>query len=102
MDHLQNKLRQVTINHGEGLMLRKPRTLYEPGRSYTLLKVKQLQETKALMLYYEFKRGVLQCLLPRGHVKLVKFDSSQRNVPKPNTVVSIAHYGTQTKLKNRI
>ena len=43
-EHLEQYFKQVTQNGGEGIMLRKPGSLYERGRSQTLkrLKVKKL------------------------------------------------------------
>jgi DNA ligase-1 len=35
---------------GEGLMLRQPGSLYEAGRSHTLLKVKRFQDTEARVI----------------------------------------------------
>ena len=45
--HLQAELVRVEALGGEGLMLRAPASLYEPGRSRTLLKVKTFHDAEA-------------------------------------------------------
>ena len=46
-DHLRAELARVEALGGEGLMLRKPGSLYEVGRSATLLKVKSFRDAEA-------------------------------------------------------
>lgn len=46
-DHLREELARVEALGGEGLMLRKPRSKYEVGRSSTLLKVKTFHDAEA-------------------------------------------------------
>lgn len=46
-DHLERELRRVEALGGEGLMLRKPGSRYEVGRSWTLLKVKTFHDAEA-------------------------------------------------------
>jgi DNA ligase-1 len=45
--HLREELARVEALGGEGLMLRKPRSVYEVGRSSTLLKVKTFHDAEA-------------------------------------------------------
>jgi DNA ligase-1 len=47
LDHLRAELARVEALGGEGLMLRKPRSKYEVGRSWTLLKVKSFLDAEA-------------------------------------------------------
>lgn len=47
IDHLREELARVESLGGEGLMLRKPGSLYEVGRSATLLKVKSFRDAEA-------------------------------------------------------
>lgn len=49
-DHLREQLAFVESLGGEGLMLRKPQSLYEAGRSSTLLKVKTFFDAEARVL----------------------------------------------------
>jgi DNA ligase-1 len=51
--HLNDELNRVTALGGEGLMLRQPGSLYEAGRSRTLLKVKHCQDAEALVIGHE-------------------------------------------------
>jgi DNA ligase-1 len=50
IDHLKVELAKVEALGGEGLMLRKPGTRYEAGRSATLLKVKNFHDAEARVL----------------------------------------------------
>jgi DNA ligase-1 len=47
VEHLRTELARVEGLGGEGLMLRKPGSRYEPGRSHTLLKVKSFKDDEA-------------------------------------------------------
>ncbi len=49
-DHLKEELARVESLGGEGLMLRKPGSKYEVGRSHTLLKVKSFFDADALVI----------------------------------------------------
>ena len=70
---LKQELLLVEQLGGEGLMLRKPGSLYEPRRSFTLLKVKSFFDAEATVLGYEAgkgkhkdRMGALVCLFPNG------------------------------------
>ncbi|KAL6074838.1 3-ketoacyl-CoA synthase 17 [Balamuthia mandrillaris] len=67
--HLQETLRKVENLGGEGLMLRRPGSLYEwgPSRSSTLLKVKSFHDEEALVIGH--KRGTGRCLNMMGHLE---------------------------------
>lgn len=49
IDHLREELERVEDLDGEGMMLRQPRSLYEPNRSSTLLKVKTFHDAEAVV-----------------------------------------------------
>ena len=49
-DHLRRELDRVESLGGEGLMLRRPGSLYEAGRSETLLKLKRFHDDEAVVL----------------------------------------------------
>jgi len=55
--HLKANLRAVLERKGEGLMLRQSGSLYEAGRSYTLLKVKQFHDDEAVVIGYSPGKG---------------------------------------------
>jgi DNA ligase-1 len=55
--HLRELLAGVIALGGEGLMLRQPESLYEVGRSHTLLKVKEFHDAEATVLDYEKGKG---------------------------------------------
>lgn len=49
---IDEQLEQITSLGGEGLMLRKPESKWEPYRSHNLLKVKRLQDAEATVIGY--------------------------------------------------
>jgi DNA ligase-1 len=73
VDHLREELRRVESLGGEGLMLRKPGSSYEIGRSTSLLKVKTFHDAEARVIghapgagKHKGKLGALVCELPGG------------------------------------
>lgn len=73
LDHLREELRRVEALGGEGLMLRRPGSTYEVGRSTSLLKVKTFHDTEARVVghapgtgKHKGKLGALVCELPGG------------------------------------
>ena len=72
--HLKQMLAQVEAKGGEGLMLRRPGSIYEAGRSNTLLKVKTFHDAEAVVLGHEPGSGPAPWL--RGRVT---GDFSQRH-----------------------
>ncbi len=55
--HLLKELKRIDRLGGEGLMLRKPSSRYEAGRSTTLLKVKTFHDAEAVVIGHEAGRG---------------------------------------------
>lgn len=53
IDHLREELARVTGLGGEGLMLRQPGSVYEAGRSATLLKVKTFHDAEATVIGHQ-------------------------------------------------
>ena len=56
-DHLRTELARVEGLGGEGLMLRRPASLYESGRSTSLLKVKTFHDAEARVVSHEAGKG---------------------------------------------
>lgn len=56
-DHLFEELRRVEALGGEGLMIREPKSLYEVGRSHTLLKVKPFKDAEGTVVGHEPGKG---------------------------------------------
>lgn len=52
LNEMQCTLDLVTSEGGEGVMLRKPSSIWEPKRSYNLLKVKKFQDAEATVTGY--------------------------------------------------
>ena len=72
-DHLREELARVEGLGGEGLMLRRPGSVYEVGRSMSLLKVKTFHDAEARVVghapgagKHKGKLGALICELPDG------------------------------------
>lgn len=57
MDHLREELDRVEKLGGEGLMMRRPGSKYEVGRSFTLLKVKTFHDAEALVVGHQAGTG---------------------------------------------
>ncbi|MDB4992718.1 MAG: ligase, partial [Myxococcaceae bacterium] len=57
LEHLREELARVEGLGGEGLMLRKPKSRYEVGRSSTLLKVKTFHDAEARVLGHQAGAG---------------------------------------------
>jgi DNA ligase-1 len=53
LDQLRRELAQIEALGGEGLMLRQPGSLYEAGRSATLLKIKSFHDADAVVVGHE-------------------------------------------------
>jgi DNA ligase-1 len=53
LEHLRTELSRVEALGGEGLMLRQPESVYEVGRSLTLLKVKSFQDAEAVVVAHQ-------------------------------------------------
>jgi DNA ligase-1 len=52
IEHLATFLKEVQNQNGEGAMLRQPKSLYEEGRSRTLLKVKTFFDDEAIVIQH--------------------------------------------------
>lgn len=90
--HLREELARVEALGGEGLMLRKPGSRYEIGRSFTLLKVKTFHDAEARVRAHlpgtgkhKGRLGALQCELPDGTLFSVGtgFSDAERKAPPP-------------------
>ena len=71
--HLHEELARVEALGGEGLMMRKPGSRYESGRSTTLLKVKTFHDAEAIVVGHQpglgkhlGRLGALECELANG------------------------------------
>ncbi len=96
--HLEAELRRLEQLGGEGLMLRKPGSLYEPKRSLTLLKVKRFKDGEAVVVghvpgtgKYEGLLGALRVQLPNGitfSVGTGLSDAERAAPPPPGTLIT--------------
>lgn len=96
--HLREALAHVESLGGEGLMLRKPRSRYEVGRSHTLLKVKTFHDAEARVVAHlpgagrhKGRLGALECEMPDGtrfSVGTGLSDEERRNPPPLGAIVT--------------
>lgn len=92
VDHLREELARVEALGGEGLMLRKPGSKYEAGRSSTLLKVKSFHDAEAVVIEHLPGTGKHKGRLGALSVKLADgtnfsvgtgFSDAERENPPP-------------------
>jgi DNA ligase-1 len=88
--HLLDELNRYEAMGAEGLMIRKPASLYEAGRSSTLLKVKPFKDAEAEVIGHEpgkgrhkGRLGALTVKMPNGNTFSVGtgFSDAERNNP---------------------
>jgi DNA ligase OB-like domain/ATP dependent DNA ligase domain/PBZ domain len=101
IDHLQRELDRVLELGGEGLMLRKPGSDYEHGRSRALLKVKRFFDEEAKVVGHKpgtgrcsGMMGALLCVLPNGAKLTVGTgftDVQRRSPPKKGSVITFKY-----------
>jgi DNA ligase 1 len=100
---LKTKLKQMIADGAEGLMLREPRSLYEIGRSTTLLKVKQFYDAEAVVIGHtpgkgKFKGmlGALSCRMLDGAKKEFEVgtgftNDERRHPPKIGATITYSY-----------
>ena len=95
---LRAELQRVEALGGEGLMMRRPASLYEVGRSHTLLKVKSFHDAEARVIghlpgagKHKGRVGALECEMPSG----TRFsagtglsDEERRNPPPVGSIIT--------------
>jgi DNA ligase-1 len=102
LEHLRAELARVEALGGEGLMLRKPGSRYEVGRSSTLLKVKTFHDAEARVVAHlpgtgkhKGRLGALQCEMPNGTRFSVGTGFSDRERESPPPIGAIVTYRYQ-------
>ena len=99
--HMEQKLAEVEAAGGEGLMMRKPKSNYEIGRSTTLLKVKTFHDAEAIVVKlvpgkgrHKGRMGALSVELEDG----TKFsvgtgfsDAERRDPPAIGTIITFRY-----------
>ena len=100
--HLKEELARVESLGGEGLMMRRPGSRYEVGRSYTLLKVKSFKDAEAKVVEYGpglgkhvGRVGALICELPNGKRFNVGTGLSNEERAKPPPIGTIITFRYQ-------
>lgn len=101
LDHLRRELERIESLGGEGLMLRKPGSRYEAGRSTTLLKVKTFHDAEAVVVDHIAGKGRHKGRLGALFVRLddgTEFsigtgftDKQRESPPAPGSVVTFRY-----------
>jgi DNA ligase-1 len=101
-DHLREELRRVEALGGEGLMLRKPASSYEVGRSSSLLKVKTFHDAEARVIghapgtgKHAGRLGALVCELAGGVTFNVGTGFSDQERESPPSIGAIITFRYQ-------
>ncbi len=99
--HLRQELARVEALGGEGLMLRRPASLYEVGRSSSLLKVKTFKDAEARVIGHQpgagrhkGRLGALACELADGtrfSVGTGLSDDERRDPPAIGAVITFRY-----------
>lgn len=100
-DHVLIYLKTIEADGGEGLMLRQPGSLYEAGRSHTLLKVKSFKDDDATVTGYtkgkgkhKGKIGALEVVLTDGtkfEIGTGLSDAERADPPKVGSTVKFRY-----------
>ncbi|KAJ3020993.1 hypothetical protein HKX48_009397 [Thoreauomyces humboldtii] len=106
-DDLIDALAKIEAGGGEGIMIRAPGSLYEEGRTSTLLKVKRLSSDEGMVMSYtegqgrnEERVGAIVCLMRNGMaVRLGSglTDTAREEPPTVGTIVTYRHMGVTRK-----
>jgi DNA ligase-1 len=101
-EHMRGELRRVEALGGEGLMMRRPRSRYEVGRSHSLLKVKSFHDAEARVIGHQpgtgkhkGRLGALLVEMPNGTQFAVGTGLSDAERSHPPAIGSIITYRYQ-------
>jgi DNA ligase-1 len=109
VEHLKTELARVEALGAEGLMLRQPGSLYESGRSYSLLKVKTFHDAEGRVIGYEPGKGkhkgrigALQIRAANGVEFKVGTGFSDKERENPPAVGSVITYRYQELTRDNV
>ena len=102
-EHLFQRLAEIESKGGEGIMLRRPQSLYTVGRTHDLLKVKTFDDMEAIVVghvpgkgKHEGRLGSLLVELPKG----IRFaigtgfsDKERENPPPVGSEITFKYQG---------
>jgi len=95
-EHMNEKYQSITKAGGEGLMMRRPGSLYSHGRTTAIRKVKQYAESEVKLV--EVRKGSLICQNTDGVNFMVRCPPKVVTSPPPiGSVITVKHmeeYGT--------
>ena len=101
ISHLQKELARILALGGEGIMARQPGSVYESGRSATLLKVKKFHDAEAVVIGHDAGRGKHKGRLGALRVQLADgtefsvgtgmSDTEREYPPPPGTMITFRY-----------
>ena len=100
-NELQQRLDEIVHLSGEGLMLRKPHSMYESKRSSTLLKVKKMHDAECVVIGHEDGRGKYRgmcgALVCEYKGRMFKVgsgltDADRKNPPKMGAAITFGYF----------
>jgi len=92
--HLYEVYESIVNEGGEGIILRKPNSFYEPGLSETFLLVKQFTDVEVKVIDLNIKNFGLLCEQKNGLTCIVKCSAqTYLHPPKPGSVITVKHQG---------
>lgn len=92
--HMKQYLQSILDGGGEGIVLRKPGSLYVSGRCSELLKLKPYQESEVRFKSLHQNSGGLLCDQPNGLECIVKCPHQiYQHPPKEGTIITVQHEG---------
>ncbi len=103
-EHLAVELKKIARLGGEGIILRKPGSLYQPGRSSSCLKVKSYDDMEAVVIAHvpgkgrnKGRLGSLLVELPQSEIRFKigsgLSDEVRNNPPEIGAVITFKFYG---------
>jgi hypothetical protein len=102
LEDMQNYLKEITDNLGEGIMLRKPETQYVAGRSSTTLKVVKHREAEVQFVGPYQRNKTLLCEQPDGNICVATCPPDiYQHPPKANSVITVRYTGIRQNGKFR-
>jgi len=93
-EHLKEFFDSVTGRDGEGIMLRKPTSLYEIGRTQTLFKMKAWHDSEVKYVGLNHSSRGLLCQTPNGEYCVIRCSGADfSHPPAEGTILTVKHNG---------
>jgi hypothetical protein len=92
--HLKESLEEIINKGGEGMMIYRPDTIYQPGRSRNVLKIKKYFDAEVKFLQVDEENSALVCEQAGGHKISVKCKRIYCfEPPEQGAIIPVLHQG---------